>query len=272
MLTSNVNIFMMYMMHFSFFPISSGFARSAFTVSLTILLAVIADNVLRSFIKLPKHFETRRSLTYVTIVRNIITVIVYGIALHILFLELGINITPLLASAGIIGVIVGIGARPIIEDLISGIFLLSQDSIAVGDYVRIDTDEGHIESIGFRTLSLRGDDGALYVIPNGQVKRVVNYSRHRSHVFVDITVKADQRIDTVLAVMHAALVDLQKDAELTSSLYPGSSVNGIESYTADGRIIIRSTIIVSPVMRYEAARKFRYLVKKEFEVKKVLLG
>lgn len=259
-------------MNIPFLHISSGFARSAFTVSLTILIAVIVDNVLRSFIKLPKHFETRRSRTYVTIVRNIITVVVYAIALHVIFLELGINITPLLASAGIIGVVVGIGARSIVEDFISGVFLLSQDSIAVGDYIRIDADEGYIENIGFRTLSVRGDDGALYVIPNGQVKRVVNFSRHRSHVFVDITIKADQKIESVLGVLQEALADLQKDTKLISSLYPGSSVNGIESYTADGRMVVRTTIIINPVMRYEAARRFRYLVKKGFESKKLLFG
>jgi small-conductance mechanosensitive channel len=256
-------------LHFSF---SSGFARSAFTVSFTLLVAVILDNILRLFIKLPKHFETRRSRTYVTIVRNSITVLVYAVALHAIFLELGINITPLLASAGIIGVIVGIGARSIVEDFISGVFLLSQDSIAVGDYIRIDTDEGYIENIGFRTLSVRGDDGALYVIPNGQVKRVVNFSRHRSHVFVDITLKADQKIENVLSVMRDALTELQEDPTLTSSLYPGSSVNGIENYTADGRMVVRTTIIIAPILRYEAARKYRYLVKKGFEAKKLIFG
>ncbi len=259
-------------MDVSFLHLSPDFVKSAFTVSLTILLAVIIDNVLRSFVRLPKHFETRRSRTYETIVRNIITVIVYGIALHALFLELGINITPLLASAGIIGIVVGIGARPIVEDLISGVFILSQEAIAVGDYVRIDTEEGYIENIGFRTLSIRGEDGALYIIPNGQVKRVVNFSRHRAHMAVDITVKADQKIESVIAEMNAALNELLKDPALVSSLYPGSSVNGIESYTADGRMVIRTTIIVTSVMRYETARKFRYLVKKGFEEKKLIFG
>src|SRR5476651_773144 len=218
--------------------ISSSAARSAFVVSLTILISVIADNLIRSFIKVPKHFDNRRARTYVTILRNITTVIVYAIALHVIFIELGINITPLLASAGIIGVIVGIGARAIIEDLISGLFLLSQDSIAVGDYIKIDEAEGYIESIGFRTLAVRGDDGALYIIPNGQVKRVINYSRHRSNVFIDISIKADQRIDIVLAAMEKALEDLQKDPDLSTTLYPGSSVNGINGYTADGRMIL----------------------------------
>src|SRR5437016_3993333 len=126
-------------MHFTFSP---ALVKSLFTVSMTILIAILADNFFRMFIKLPKHFENRRAQTFVTIIRNIVTVIVYGIALHIIFIELGINITPLLASAGILGITVGIGARPLVEDLITGLFLLSQDSIAVGDYIRIDDIEG----------------------------------------------------------------------------------------------------------------------------------
>jgi len=255
------------------FLLSSASAKSVFVVSLTILLAVVVDNVFRSLIRVPKHLDNRHARTYIAIFRNSITVVVYAIALHIIFLELGINIAPLLASAGIIGVVVGIGARSIVEDLLSGMFLLSQRSIAVGDYIRVDDSEGYVETIGFRTLSIRADDGTLAIIPNGQVKRVINFSRHRSNVFVDVTVKSDQKIDRVLSVMKYALSELQaEEGELGSTLYAGSSIDGIESYTADGRMVVRATIITSSPTRKEVARKYRYLVKKGFESKRLVFG
>jgi small conductance mechanosensitive channel len=253
-------------------PISKEMAQALFSISLTLLLAIIINNILRSFIKVPKSFDSRRARTYATIVRNSITIIVYAVTIHIIFIELGINLTPLLASAGIIGIILGIGARALIEDLINGFFLLTQDSIAIGDYVKLDDAEGNIEKIGFRTLVIRGDSGELYIIPNGQVKNVINFSRHKSHMNVDFPVKTDQNIDASIKAMGDALEELQKDKEMSEHLFPGSSVKGIEEFKVDGKMILRAKIITRPEVRFEAARKYRYLVKKNFEKNKIIFG
>ena len=252
-------------------PISKEIVQSLFYISLIILVAVIVNNILRSFIKIPKSLESRRARTYAEIARNIVTIIIYVITIYVILVMLGIDITPLLASAGIIGVFVGIGARSAIEDLINGFFLLTQDSIAVGDYVKLDTAEGYIEKISARTLTVRGDDGALYIIPNGQVKIVINYSRHRAYQAVDLVVTSDQNIDTVLKAIKEALISLQKDSEIGDSIYSGSRVEGLEAFKADGRMILRATIITRLAIRAEVASKFRYLAKKNFEKYKVAL-
>jgi len=165
------NKYMPFQFHFS-----PELAKTLFSISLTVLVAIIIDNILRAFIKVPKHFDNRRSQTYATILRNIVAIVVYIIALYVIMTQLNVNITPLLASAGIIGVAIGLGARTLIEDLISGLFLLSQDSIAIGDDIKIDDAEGTIEKINFRTLTIRSGTGALYIIPNGQIKKVINFS------------------------------------------------------------------------------------------------
>ena len=252
-------------------PISKEIAQSLFYVSITLLIAIIVNNILRSFIKIPKRLENRRARTYETIARNTTTIIIYAVALYIIFILLKINITPLLASAGIIGISVGIGARTVVEDLINGLFLLTRDSIAVGDYVKLDTTEGFIEKIGALTLTVRGSDGALYIIPNGQVKIVINYSRHRAHHAIDLVVKSDQDIDTTLKAMEEALISLQKDTELGDSIYSGSHVEGLEDIGKDGRMTLRATIITRLAIRSKVANKFRYLTKKNFEKYKVSL-
>lgn len=157
--------------------ISSFSLVTLFYITLTILIAVIVNSVLRSFIKLPYGYDNRRGQTYVLVIRNSISVVVYVIALHIIFGILEINIAPLLASAGIVGLSIGLGAKPLIEDLIGGMMLLSQDTITIGDDVEIDGSIGKIEKISFRTLNIRAKDGSLHIIPNGMVKKVINYSR-----------------------------------------------------------------------------------------------
>jgi small-conductance mechanosensitive channel len=252
--------------------ISPEMARTLLSISLTLLIAIIVDNILRSFIKVPKSMDSRRAHTYTTILRRIITIIVYVVALHLIFTELGINLTPLLASAGIIGIVVGVGARTLVEDLINGFFLLTQDSIAIGDYVKLDIAEGYIEKIGLRTLTIRGDSGALFIIPNGQVKMVINYSHHRSYMSIEFPVKADQDIDMTIHAMQEALKELHKDKEIQDSIFPDSIVNGLEDFKVDGRMILRTTIITRPAMRLIVARKYRYLTKKNFEKYKIGLS
>ncbi len=256
------------------FPIANQtlLARNIFNVALILLIAILVNQLLRSFVRVPKGFDNRRTQTYASIIRNIITILVYAVALHVVFIIFGINITPLLASAGIIGIALGFGARPLIEDLIAGIFLLSQASIAIGDYVKLDDIEGYIESIGFRTLTIRTDEGALSIIPNGQIKKVINFSRHRANVIIDIPVKADSNVDAVLKVLKESLSALEKDTDLSSSLFPDSIVNGLEDIKPAGPMMIRTTIVTHSSLRWEVARKFRYLVKKGFEKNKLAFG
>lgn len=252
--------------------VNTDLTKTYFHVALTILLAVIADNLFRSFIKMPKTIENRRARTFTVIVRNLITVTVYVIALHIVLVELGINITPLLASAGIMGVIIGISARPLIEDLISGLLFLSQDTIATGDYVKIEDMEGVIQSIGARTITIKQDSGALCVIPNGQVKKIINYSRHKTNLFIDLPVKADEKIDMVKKACLEALDEIKKDKEISPFLLPGATITGIDEIKPTGPLMFRVTLITSPGMRLEVGRKYRYYVKKAFEKNKIAFG
>ena len=247
-------------------------AKTLALLGATIVLAIFTDLILRSLIRIPHNFDTRRSRTFVTVLRNVSTVVVYAIALYIMFSILGINLTPLLASAGILGLVIGLGAKSLIEDLIAGLFLLTQDSIAIGDDVKIDDDEGKIERINFRILTIRAGDGSLHIIPNGQIKKLINFSRHKSRNPIEIPMKADQPIQTVLKAANEALVLLEKDEEIGPLLFPGSRINGIEDFKADGHMVLKATIISDYENKTIAARKFRYLLKKSFEKHKLSLG
>ncbi|HEX8932471.1 MAG TPA: mechanosensitive ion channel domain-containing protein [Patescibacteria group bacterium] len=254
------------------FSFSPELAKTLFYLSVTLLISITTNQILRSLIRIPANFDTRRSRSYVTILRNLITIIVYASTLYIIFVELGINLTPILASASILALTIGIGAKALVEDLIAGLFLLSQDSIALGDFVKIEEAEGYIEKIGMRTFTIRDGTGALHIIPNGQIKKVINYSRHKTRFPVEIILGADQPIDTVLQAATNALAQLEKEKDITDLLFPGSMINGIENFLTEGHLILRITLILSYENHSLISRRFRYLLKKEFEKHKLHIG
>lgn len=256
------------------FPISKETTMTYFHVSLTFLIAVIADYGLRSLVKVPKHFDTRKAQSVAVIIRNTITIAAYAIATYISLELLGINLTPLLASASVIGIILGIGARSTIEDFTTGFFLLSAGSIAVGDQVKIGTTEGAISYIGYRTLTIKADTGALHIIPNGQIKELINYSRHPATIMINIPVKGDQKIDKVLEAAEKALKLLETDKKVSPNLLPGSQVQGVDDFITNGTLtmVIQVILVAVPSKQWEAARVYRYLLKKEFEKNKINLA
>lgn len=254
-------------MHIDIF--SAVLIKTYLYAGITLLIAVLADSLLRSLIKVPKHFDTRRARRIATVTKTIITITVYIIAVYIILTIFGINLTPLLASASIIGIIIGIGARSIIEDFVTGLFFLSLDSIAIGDYVQIGTTEGTVEQMGARTLRIRAENGAVHIIPNSQIKELVNFSRHKTNILIDIPVKSDQAIEKVIKAAENALTQLKADPEYSDTLFPTSQVNGIENFIHPDIMTLRITLKTYPIRRFEIGRKFRFLIKKEFEKHKI---
>jgi moderate conductance mechanosensitive channel len=160
------------------FGISPEVIKKLLYISVVLLSAVIVNTILKTFVKVPKGLQGRRRMTFASVLRNIISVVVYVIALNIILGILSVDIAPLLASAGIVGLIIGMGTRPFVEDLIGGMTILSQESIAIGDEVEIDGSVGKLERLGLRTLHIRAEDGALHIIPNGTVKKIINHSKN----------------------------------------------------------------------------------------------
>lgn len=241
-------------------------------VGTTLLFAVLIDNILRALIKVPKHFDNRRARTAAAVTRNLISIIVFTIAIYIMLTILGVNLTPFLASASVIGIILGIGARSIIEDFVTGLFFLSLDSIAIGDYVKIGEAIGYVEKIGSRTLTLRADDGSLHIIPNSQVKGLANFSRSKASIIIDFPVKVNQDVNKALKSLETALTQLKEDEKLGDAVLTGSMINGIEEFKQPEMMIMRVTLVTHPIRRWELGRQYRYLVKREFEKHKLVFA
>lgn len=247
----------------------SAIIKTLLSIGLTLLIGVIADNILRSLIRVPKHFDNRSARHLTAFLKNVISILVYIVCAYIILTILNVPLGSLLASASVIGIVIGIGARSTIEDFVNGLFLLSLDSMVVGDYVKVGETEGYIERISSRTLTIRDLGGAVHIVPNGQIKEVINYSRNKTNVIIDLPIKTNQNVGKVFDALEEALQEFKKDPEYSDALFSGTQVHGIENFVHPEIMTVRVTLITHPTKRWEIGRKYRYLAKKAFEKHKL---
>ena len=253
-------------MIFSF--ISPLLLRQTFEIAGTLLTAGVINYLLRSLIQLPLKLQTRSRERYIVIIRNIVTVLLSIITIHIILLIVGINITPILASIGFIGVLTAIVVNSVFGDLVGGFFLLSQSNIVVGDYINVGGDiKGTIVTIGIKNMTLRGDDGARIIVPNSQVKTIINYSNGRIKNYIDTSIKVDRSIDEILGLFTTVVEEMKK--ETSFKVYDESSVIGIKNADISGmNATITVMLMTSFSLRVRIHQEFYYRLFKLLESEK----
>lgn len=240
-------------------------------ICVILLLALIADKSIKRFIQPPKNLDTPRTRTYLSIIKSLLSIVTFLSAIYFVFVILGINVTPLFASASIIGIILGLGLRPLLEDFFTGLFIFTQDIISIGDFACIGEVEGTVDMVGFRTITIRDETGAMHTFPNREVKKIVNFSRRKTHLLIDIPIKKDDKvIDDILTMFKTILDQLRTNKNLGKFIQNGSTVLGIQEIKDDGGLIIRTVIITKASKREEIERLYRYLVLKEFEKQEII--
>ncbi len=184
---------------------------------------------------------------------------VFVAAAYVVFAELRVNLTPLFASAGVLGIIIGLGIRSFIEDFFTGLLIITEDTIRVGDYVGISGSEGVVESLGLRTVRIRDRSGGLYIFPNREIKKIINYSRRQARVIIDIPIKPNQPVEPAISVFEKAIETLRKHKLIGKHIQTASRVEGIEDIAA-GKVTVRVLIVTKPSERWHAARAYRRTV------------
>lgn len=231
-----------------------------------IVLSIIADKLIKKCIYPPKNLDTPRTRTYLSIIKSFLSIIIFLSATYFVFMILGVNMTPLFASAGIIGIIVGLGFRPLLEDFFTGLFIFTQDIISIGDFAQIGDVEGIVDMVGFRTVTIKDSTGAMHTFPNREVKKIVNFSRRKTHLLMDIPIKKNEKtVDDILTLFKDVLHQIRADKNLGKYIQHGSNVLGVQYIKDDGGLIIRTDIITKVSKREEIQRVYRYIILKEFE-------
>ncbi len=207
---------------------------------------------------------TQKTKTLVPILRtafNIGAVFVGGI---VILGRLGVDTTPILAGAGIVGLAVGFGAQTLIKDLINGLFILFEESVRVGDWAQVGNNNGEVESVGLRTLRLRDLHGNVHVIPNSSIDSVTNFSKEFSRSVMDIGVAYREDIDEVIAVLKELGEELRNDPEYQSIILGPLEVFGLDRFE-DSAIIVRIRFVTKPLRQWGVKREFYRRMKRVFD-------
>jgi small conductance mechanosensitive channel len=178
--------------------------------------------------------------------------------------ELGVDIAPLLAGAGVVGLAIGFGAQRMVQDVINGAFILFQDLMSVGDVVKLGDRAGLVEALSIRTVRLRDLAGVVHTIPFSSIEGVSNLTREFSfHVF-DLGIAYREDVDEVMALIRKIGDELRADPEVGPLILEPLEIFGLDAF-GDSAIVIKGRIKTLPIRQWQGGRAFNRLIKKRFD-------
>ncbi|HEY2205467.1 MAG TPA: mechanosensitive ion channel domain-containing protein [Pseudonocardia sp.] len=195
----------------------------------------------------------QRAATIGSLLRSIATFAIFGTGFVLILGEFGVNLAPIIASAGVIGVAVGFGAQNLIKDFLSGIFMMLEDQYGVGDVVDLGEATGTVEAIGLRVSTVRDIEGTVWYVRNGAISRVGNFSQHFSIALVDVPLGHGADIARATEVAERAAREAVAEQPLSSLLMGEVSVLGVQSVTAEG-VTLRVTVTTRPGQQVRVRR------------------
>ena len=206
----------------------------------------------------------QRALTLGAVLRSITGAVVYLMAMMLALGEIGFDLAPLIAGAGIVGLAIGFGAQSLVADFIAGIFIVIEDQYGVGDYVDVGAASGTVERVSLRTTVLRDVEGVVWVIPNGEIRRVGNSSQLWARTVLDVDVAYDTDIDLAASVIKDVADEVWREKRETTTILEEPEIWGVQSFGADA-ISIRLAVKTEPGEQWATGRLLRARLKRAFD-------
>lgn len=206
----------------------------------------------------------KRAQTLIGVARYIMVLVIFVVASLIILRELGIDIGPVLAAAGVVGLAVGFGAQSLVKDVISGFFILLDDQIRVGDVVEVGGKGGLVEKVNLRVTVLRDIAGNVHYIPNGSIGVVTNMTKEYSRYVFDIGVAYREDVDEVIEVIESIDVNLRIDPEFKDDIKEPIEILGLDQF-GDSAVIIRARTTTLPGKQWRIGREFNRRLKQRFD-------
>ena len=210
----------------------------------------------------------KRLDTLGSVVRYILLIAILIVAAVMVMGEIGIKIGPILAAAGIVGLAVGFGAQNLVQDVISGFFILLEDQIRVGDVVEIADKGGLVERLNLRMVVLRDLAGNVHFVRNGQIQVITNMTKEFSFYVFDIGVAYREDVDEVIAVVREADEELRQNPDLKKDILAPIEILGLDKF-ADSAVVIKARIKTKPIRQWAVGREFNRILKKKFDEKNI---
>ena len=207
---------------------------------------------------------SNRARTLLNIARSFLLVFLSLIALFLILSELGLNIAPLLAGAGVIGLAIGFGSQKLVQDIITGLFVLLGDTMRVGDVVEVACRTGVVEAMTMRTVVLREYSGKVHTIPYNSIDTVTNSTKDFSYAVFDISVAYRENVDRVMEVLTEIGRELTRDPYFRRLILEPLEIAGLDRFD-NSAVVIKARIKTRPLKQWDVAREFNRRIKNRFD-------
>jgi small conductance mechanosensitive channel len=207
---------------------------------------------------------SKRIRTLTGVVWTISFGVIWFMAVLIALGQIGVDLGPILAGAGIVGLAVGFGAQHLVRDLVSGFFLILENHIRIGDSAVINGTSGMVEAITFRTIILRDLSGTVYIFPNGSINTLANMSKDWSAYVIDVTISFKDDSDRVMEIMRNVGEDLRAEPKYGSVMLEPLEIFGVDAFTETG-VNIRARFKTLPSQQHAVGREYRRRLIKALE-------
>jgi small-conductance mechanosensitive channel len=256
--------------------------QSGARIILLVLLAFAANRFAASVIRNAEHelgpgddvkgFERRKRMqTVAGTLRRFFSILIWSAASLMVLRELDVDITPVLTGAGIVGLAVGFGAQTLVKDIISGLFLIAEDQVRLGDVAEINGIGGAVEEINLRTIVLRDLEGTLHYIANGEIRTLANKSKDFSYYVIDIGVGYGDDTDRIVDAVREVAIELMQDPVYAANILEPIEVLGVDAFKAT-EVTLRFRLKTLPMKQWEVGRELRRRIKMAFDTKGIKLA
>jgi len=216
----------------------------------------------------PPTESAKRIETLVRLIRQATEVALWATIGLVVLKEIGVEIGPILASAGVLGVAVGFGAQNLVRDVIAGFFIILENQVRVGDVAIVNGTGGLVEEINFRTLILRDLGGVVHIFPNGTVNSLSNMTNEWSAYVFDIGVAYKEDTDRVITIMQEVGQTLKQDSELGPLMLEAPEIFGVDKF-GDSAVVIKGRIKTKPIRQWQVGREYLRRVKQSFDANNI---
>ncbi|MGB0630652.1 MAG: mechanosensitive ion channel domain-containing protein [Alphaproteobacteria bacterium] len=240
---------------------------SLFVIVIAVVFWEMVSSVIERYLARSDDGEVElsaRAKTLLPLLRKALLVVVSTIVGFIVLSEIGVNIGPLLAGAGVIGLAIGFGSQTLVKDVITGVFILAENQFAVGDVVRVNDKAGLVEEITIRTIRLRDLGGNVHMIPFSSVGMVENMTKDFSRYVFEVGIAYREDVDEVIAVLRDLGAEMQEDEYYGKLINEPLEIMGLDKF-ADSAVVIRARFTTKPIKQWEVGREFNRRMKRKFD-------
>jgi small-conductance mechanosensitive channel len=239
------------------------------SVSVLFILGIVVPTAIKTFVARgvpgqPEEEVEKRANTLTAVLVTAGQILVTGIAVFMILSELGINIAPVLAGAGVVGIALGFGAQSLVKDIIAGLFIIMENQYRVGDVVKVADVAGLVEGVNLRRTVLRDLDGIVHVVPNGEIRVASNFTKEWSRVNLNIGVAYGTDLDRAIAVINRVCQEMAAEPEWAPIIIKAPQVLRVDNL-GDSAIELKVLGDTKPIRQWDVMGEIRKRVKKAFD-------